>query len=52
MKQGGGGSQGHTSFTFIVSPPLSDDLSELKLVFKEYKTPFKKPTGFEFILEM
>ena len=46
---GGGGSRGHMSYTYIVSPPLPDDISNTKLVFKEYKTPFKtKSTGFEF----
>lgn len=46
--EGGGGSGGHESYTFIVSPALPDDLSELKLVFKQCKVPFQKPTGFEF----
>ncbi|WML44304.1 hypothetical protein [Neobacillus sp. PS3-40] len=51
--EGGGGSRGHTSYTYIVSPPLPDDFSGLKLVFKEYKTPFKtKQTVFEFVIKM
>jgi hypothetical protein len=51
--EGGGGSRGHTSYSFIVSPPLPDDISTLKFVFKEYKTPFKtKPTGLEFVIKM
>lgn len=45
---GGGGSMGHETFTFIVSPALPDDKSQYKLVFKECKVPFQKPTGFEF----
>ena len=48
--EGGGGSMGHETFTFIVSPALPDDISKCKLVFKEYKIPFHKPTGFEFII--
>ncbi len=48
--EGGGGSMGHESFTFIVSPALPDDISKYKLVFKEFKIPFQKPTGFEFII--
>ncbi|TKC19626.1 hypothetical protein [Robertmurraya kyonggiensis] len=48
--EGGGGSGGHESYTFIVSPALPDDLSEIKLIFKESKPPFKKPTGFEFVI--
>jgi hypothetical protein len=51
--EGGGGSKGHTAYSFIVSPPLPDDIAEVKFVFKEYKTPFKrKPTGFEFVIKM
>lgn len=48
--EGGGGSRGHESSTYIVSPALPDDISKVKLVFKEYKVPFRKPTGFEFII--
>lgn len=47
---GGAGSRGHESYTFIVSPALPDDISKFKLVFKEYKVPFNKPTGFEFVI--
>ncbi len=47
---GGGGTMGHETFTFIVSPALPDDTSKFKLVFKEYKVPFQKPTGFEFVI--
>ncbi|WP_066305746.1 hypothetical protein [Bacillus sp. FJAT-29814] len=51
--EGGGGSGGHTSYTFIVSPPLPDDLSKTKLVFQETKTPYNtKLTGFEFTIKM
>ncbi|MET3727083.1 hypothetical protein ABID52_000664 [Fictibacillus halophilus] len=44
---GGGGSRGHKSYTYTVSPALPDDLSKLKMVFKECKVPYQKPTGFE-----
>jgi hypothetical protein len=48
---GGGGSTGHYSYNFIVSPPLPDKISNLDFVFKEYETPFKeKPTGLEIIM--
>ncbi|MBB6447999.1 hypothetical protein [Bacillus benzoevorans] len=50
QNEGGGGSRGHESYTFIVSPALPDDISKYKLVFKECKIPFQKPTGFEFII--
>ncbi|OIK14626.1 hypothetical protein [Bacillus sp. MUM 13] len=37
---GGGGSDGHISYQFIVSPPLPDNLSGLELVFSENPNPF------------
>lgn len=50
---GGGGTGGHTSYQFIVSPPLPDDLSEIEWTFKAYETPFgTKPTAFEFVVKM
>lgn len=48
--QGGGGTVGNETFTFHVFPALPDDLSKVKFVFKEYKMPFQKETGFEFIV--
>ncbi len=50
--QGGGGSGGHESFTYIVSPALPNDLSETELVFKKCKRPFEKATGFEFVISL
>ncbi|MBM7602503.1 hypothetical protein JOC75_000473 [Metabacillus crassostreae] len=50
QNEGGGGSGGHTSYTFIVTPSVPDDSSEIKFIFKEYKAPFKEATGFEFII--
>ncbi|WP_186578239.1 hypothetical protein [Aquibacillus kalidii] len=48
----GGGSGGHHSFTFTVSPALPDDFSNIKLIFKEYKVPYQKLTGFEVVIKM
>ncbi|MBM6613844.1 hypothetical protein JTF06_02910 [Desemzia sp. RIT804] len=48
--EGGGGSMGSETFMFVVSPALPDDKSKYKLVFKEYKAPFQKETGFEFVI--
>lgn len=45
----GGGSSGHMSYTYIVSPALPDDLNGMKLVFKEFHAPLK-PTGFEIVI--
>lgn len=51
--EGGGGSGGHISFDFIVSPPLPEDLATIKLIFKEYNEPLRrKPTGLEFVITM
>jgi hypothetical protein len=51
--EGGGGSGGHTSYSFIISPALPEDSSNIKFVFKETKTPYNtKPTGFEFAIKM
>ncbi|WP_071394783.1 hypothetical protein [Bacillus tuaregi] len=47
---GGGGSRGHESYTYIISPALPDDLSTFTLVFKEHKTPYQKPTGLEVLI--
>lgn len=51
--EGGGGSNGHNYYSFIVSPPLPDNLSGLNLVFKEYSTPHKrKPTALEIHMQL
>ncbi len=51
--EGGGGTRGHTSYTYIVTPPLPDNHSKITLFFKEYKAPFKrKPTGLEFVIKL
>lgn len=50
---GGGGSNEHISYNFIVSPPLPEDISGLDLKLTEYKAPFKKnPTGLEIIMHL
>ncbi len=49
---GGGGSRGHESYKYIISPALPDDLSQLKLVFKQCKVPFNKQTGFDFVIQL
>lgn len=49
----GGGSPGHYSYNFIVSPPLPDDISGLDLIFKEYSDSFReKATGLEIKLHL
>ncbi|KWW21918.1 MULTISPECIES: hypothetical protein [Peribacillus] len=48
-----GGSTGHYTYNFIVSPPLPDDISSMDLVFKEYHEPFKEnPTGSEIVIQI
>lgn len=46
----GGGSGTHHSFTYTVSPALPNGFSNIRLLFKECKMPFQKPTGFEFVI--
>ncbi|MCR2822261.1 hypothetical protein [Lederbergia panacisoli] len=51
--ESGGGSEGHYTYSYNVSPPLPDDLSKMDIVFREYKEPFKeKPTGLEVVLHI
>ena len=48
-----GGSTGHYTYNFIVSPPLPDDISSMDLVFKEYRDTFKEnPTGLEIVINI
>jgi hypothetical protein len=50
---GGGGSEGHFAYNFVVSPPLPDNSSGLDLVFKEYNRPFCAiPTGLEIVIRL
>lgn len=47
-KESGGGTTGHSSYNFIVHPPLPDELSGVEFRFIEYRRPFKtQPTGLE-----
>lgn len=49
----GGGSSGHFSFNYVVSPALPDDISGMGFVFKESNTPLKdKSTGYEIIFHI
>jgi hypothetical protein len=50
---GGGGSKGHFSYNFVVSPALPDAPSGIDLVFKEYAAPFSdKETGLTFVVHL
>lgn len=47
------GANGHMNHHFVVSPPLPDDLSGIKMVFKEYLEPFRaQPTGNEIVVDL
>lgn len=47
------GSTGNFMHTFIVSPPLPDDISGTTLVFKEYSDVFNdKATGLEIVIHL
>lgn len=40
--EGGGGTDGHLSHHFVISPALPDNLSGISLRFKEHNMPFRK----------
>ena len=51
--EGGGGTTGHASHSYIISPALPDELTGIELVFKEAGRPFvENPTGFEFTISL
>ncbi|MDN5372142.1 MAG: hypothetical protein PWR19_1188 [Carnobacterium sp.] len=51
--EGGGGTTGHASHSYIISPALPDELTGIELVFKEAGRPFvENPTGFEFSIKL
>ncbi|PEB50860.1 hypothetical protein CON65_00835 [Bacillus pseudomycoides] len=51
--EGGGGTDGHMSFNFVVSPPLPDNPSGISLLFKESNMPFAdKPANLEFVIKL
>ncbi|MGO0061175.1 hypothetical protein ACTID9_14330 [Brevibacillus fluminis] len=42
------GNSGDSSYHFVVSPPLPDEISGMEFRFVEYRRPFKEqPTGYE-----
>ncbi|MEK4667511.1 hypothetical protein [Niallia sp. FSL R7-0271] len=48
-----GGSTGHYTYSFIVSPALPDDVSGIRLVFKEYRDfLMDEPTGLEIKMNL
>lgn len=49
----GGGTEGHMSYNYVISPALPDCLTGIEFVFKELGWPFKKEsTGFEFAIKL
>ncbi|MDD9271899.1 hypothetical protein ACFPES_33210 [Paenibacillus sp. GCM10023248] len=48
----GGGSSGHLSFNYIVSPALPDDISGIDFIFREIGVPLKdNPAGNEVVFQ-
>ncbi|MDL0436373.1 MULTISPECIES: hypothetical protein [unclassified Niallia] len=48
-----GGSTGHYTYSFIVSPALPDDVSGIRLIFKEYRDfLMDEPTGLEIKMNL
>ena len=51
--EGGGGTTGHMSYSYTISPALPDDLTGIELFFKESRVPFtENSTGFEFSIKL
>ncbi|MEK4238308.1 hypothetical protein [Paenibacillus sp. FSL H7-0714] len=49
----GGSSSGHAAYNYVVSPPLPDDISGIKLEFREFSSPLKKDgTGTEIVFKL
>lgn len=49
----GGGSDGHLSYNFVVSPSLPDSISGLDLIFRGYNPPFRDiSNGLEIIIQL
>ncbi|PWV90598.1 hypothetical protein DFQ01_14111 [Paenibacillus cellulosilyticus] len=49
----GGGGAGYLSFTYVVSPPLPDNLTGTVLTFREFARPHKnEPTSKEIIIRV
>ncbi|MBP1965629.1 hypothetical protein GQF04_17400 [Paenibacillus aceris] len=49
----GGGSPGHLSFNYVVSPALPDDISGMNFVFRELGSPMMdKPTGDDIVFHV
>jgi hypothetical protein len=50
---GGGGSGGHQTYRYVVSPPLPDDLEGIEFLFREYRRPHRiEPTGLAIVFRM
>lgn len=48
--EGGGGSDGNVTYTYVVTPALSGDISRYCFVVNESKVPFKKDGGTEIVI--
>lgn len=49
----GGSTSGHSSFNYVVSPPLPDDIKGFQFIFSEFSRPFRhKPTGEEITIRV
>lgn len=51
--EGGSGSSGYSTHKFIISPPLPDNFSGIKLTFTEYEPPFiDTPISSNIVIEL
>lgn len=51
--EGGGGTDCHVSYSYIVTPPLPEEMSGIEFRFKEFRAPLlKKQTDLEIVIAM
>jgi hypothetical protein len=48
--EGGGGRKGHDSWTYVISPPLPDEIQDMAFVFKEVNPIKMELSGFSFVI--
>lgn len=48
--EGGGGSEGNLTYTFIVTPALPEDISSYKFVINESEVPLRKEGSTEIVI--
>lgn len=48
--EGGGGSDGNLTYTYVVTPALSEDISRYQFIINESEVPLKKDGSTEIVI--